>query len=70
MFQKTSMTGTGAVVTLLNAIFLLFGFELPEGSVESAVQGVVAIVGFVLLAWGQIRRTDLIAGLFRKEPRV
>jgi hypothetical protein len=55
-----SLTGVGAVlVTVLNALFPLIGIELPEGSVESGVIGVMNFVGFVLLIYGQARRKDV-----------
>lgn len=66
MFNAVSMTGVGAVITVLETIAKMIGIELPEGSVASAVNGVVAVVGLVLLIVGQYRRKDLVAGIVRR----
>lgn len=66
-FTSISMAGTGgAIVVILNAIFPLFGIEVPEGSVEAALEGFLNVVGFILLIVGQVRRKDLSIGLIRK----
>jgi len=67
MFSSISMAGTGAIITLLTTVFKILGWEFPEGTIADGVNGLVAFVGLVLLAWGQFRRSDLYMGLFRKE---
>lgn len=64
--QSVSITGLGVVVLVLEQLAKLVGLELPEGSVGSAVNAVVQVVGFVLLVVGQLRRKDLKLGLVRK----
>lgn len=66
MFTSISMAGTGLVVTLIETILRLFGFEFAEGSVFAAVNGIVIAVGFVLMIVGQLRRKDLLWGFLRK----
>ena len=67
MFTTLSKTGLGAMIVLIiNAVFPLVGIEVPEGSVESTIEAVLNVVGFVLLVWGQLSRKDLVAGLVRK----
>ena len=67
MFNQVSMAGTGAaIITLINLILPALGFDIPEGTVAAAVEGVVNVAGFAFLIWGQARRTDLIGGLIRK----
>lgn len=65
MFSTVSMTGVGAIVTLIEALLRVFGVEVAEGSVGAGVNGLVSFVGLVLMVWGQIRRKDLKFGLLR-----
>lgn len=69
MFTNISATGTGAIITLTEALLRAFGVEFPEGSVASAINGIAAAVGLGLIIWGQINRKDLKAGIVRKTPR-
>lgn len=67
MFEKISMTGTGAsIVLLLQVFFPLFGIEFSPVEIESLVAAGFTLVGSVLLIVGQLRRKDLFLGLFRK----
>ena len=61
-----SLTGAGAVITVIQLALQWLGVDFPQGSVEAAVNGVVAAVGLVLLVYGQWRRGDLTFGLIRK----
>lgn len=63
-----SLTGIGVLITAIEALLRFIGVEAPEGSVESVVQGIVALVGLILLIVGQLRRKDLKLGLVR-TPR-
>ena len=66
MFTKTSMTGAGAIIVVLEQLFSVVGITFPEGTIGDVVHSIVVIVGFILLVWGQVRRQDLTLGLFRK----
>lgn len=61
-----SITGVGAIITVLEAVSRWLGLELPEGSLSNAVNGVVSVVGLAMVVWGQLRRKDLKMGLVRK----
>lgn len=66
MFTNVSMTGVGGLVTAAFVLLQLFGVEVPEGTAAQVTEAIVAIVGVVLLVWGQLRRKDLIGGIVRK----
>lgn len=67
MFVTLSKAGIGAtIVTVLEFIFPLLGIDVPTGSIAGVVEATATVVGFVLLVWGQLDRTDLKFGLFRK----
>lgn len=69
MFTFISKTGVGMYITLIETVLSLFGIQFESGSVENAVNGLVYFVGFILLIWGQLARSDLNVGLVRKDPR-
>lgn len=66
MFTNVSMAGTGVIITVITTALKLFGIEVGDDMVTNAVEGGVAILGLVLLVWGQLRRDDLSGGLIRK----
>lgn len=66
MLNSISITGVGGVFTLVELFLRVFGIELPEGSVLAAVNGLITVVGVILLIWGQVRRPDLKWGFLRK----
>lgn len=61
-----SVTGIGAIVMVVEYLAKLSGFELPDGSIANAVNGLVSFIGLVMIVWGQLRRKDLRYGIFRK----
>jgi hypothetical protein len=61
-----SMTGVGALVTIVVTALNLFGIELPEGTVTKVTEAVVTLAGIGLLIWGQVRRADVKYGVFKK----
>lgn len=63
---QVSMAGVGALITVAVTLLKLFGVELPEGTEAKVTEAIVTIVGIGLLVWGQVRRPDLVAGIFRK----
>ena len=68
MFSLISKGGLGFYILALEFLFReVLGIELPEGSVESFVNAVYTVVGFILLAWSLLTRTDLYLGLIRKK---
>jgi len=61
-----STAGIGMYAVLIEFLLHMFGLEAPEGSVVAFVNGVIAIAGFILWIYGQVRRNDLHLGLVRK----
>lgn len=68
MFQHISKTGAGLYITLIVTVLNLLGVEFDEGTVASAVNGIGALIGLILLVVGQFSRPDLKVGLVRKTP--
>lgn len=66
MFQAVSMTGSGLAVLAIVQLLNLVGVTVDESQVAQAVEGLVVLVGIVLTVLGQLRRSDLEFGLFRK----
>lgn len=67
MFANISMTGVGAIITIVELVLKSFGIELPDGALAQGVNGVVTMLGILWLIWGHIRaRQDLIVGVVRK----
>ncbi len=62
-----SLTGVGAIVTIVELVLHMLGITVPEGTVSAAINGFVSILGLVALVWGQVRRPDLKYGLIRKQ---
>lgn len=61
-----SLTGAGALITIIELALQWFGVDLPQGSIAAAVNGLFAFGGVTLLVWRQLSRADLIAGIVRK----
>jgi len=61
-----SLTGVGAVITVIEAILKWFNIEVAEGTVAAGVNGAVSFAGLVLIVWGQLRRKDVHLGIFKK----
>lgn len=65
--MKTSLTGVGAVlVTLLNLVLPMMGFDVEAGSVEGLVVSIINVVGFITLLYGQWRRQEVKGFIFKK----
>lgn len=64
--KSISVTGIGAIVVIIESVLRLFGVEVPEGSTLKVANGLLEIVGYVLLVYGQLRRKDLFYGIIRK----
>lgn len=64
--SKISLTGVGVLIMLVQTALTLLGIETEPGTVEYAVNSFVAVVGFIALVIGQVRRKDLHAGIIRK----
>ena len=64
--SKISMTGSGAIIVVIEALLRVFGIEVPEGSTLAAINASLEVLGYVLMVWGQVRRPDLKMGLVRK----
>ncbi len=66
LFESISKGGTGTLILLVESALKLFGVDAPEGSVGNIVEGVVALIGLILLIVHQFERKDLVAGIVRK----
>jgi len=63
---KLSLTGIGVVIMIVQSALELLGVETEPGSIEFAVNSLFAVIGFIAIVVGQLRRRDLHAGLIRK----
>jgi len=66
MFNKTSMTGWGIIALIASEILRWAGVDVDADSVTFAANTVLEIIGWFFAVIGQLRRTDLTAGLLRK----
>lgn len=65
--MNTSLTGIGAViVTLLNMVLPMLGFNVEAGTTEGLVVSIVNVIGFVTLIYGQWRRKDTKHFIFKQ----
>jgi nucleoside permease NupC len=74
MFLQTSMTGVGLAVVIITTVLNFFGIvpavdQVSQivGDILTIVSDCAVVVGWLLTIWGQLRRTDLTFGLFRKQ---
>lgn len=65
MFATKSMTGTGLAIIAVEYLLTAMNISFEAGSVAAFVNGIVTVVGFVWIVWGQLRRKDLSWGMFR-----
>lgn len=73
MFNNHSMTGVGLAVIVITTILNFFGI-VPAvdqvskiiGDILTVIDDCAIVVGWLLTIWGQLRRTDLTFGLWRK----
>lgn len=65
--NKVSIAGAGLVVLLIEMTLRILNITVPDGSVSDAMNGLITVVGFVLLVWGQLRRKDLHFGIIHKD---
>lgn len=61
------MAGVGAVVTVFFTVLKVCGVEVPAEAGAQVTEAIGTLVGIGLLIWGQIRRPDLIGGIFRRK---
>jgi len=67
MFSTFSMTGSGIVIFAVMAGLKYLNVNgVSEDQVAGAIANGVQLVSFVMMLWGQIRRSDLNLGLVRK----
>jgi hypothetical protein len=66
MFNTVSMTGSGMAILIIMTIAQFLGISFDQNQVAMIVKDVIDIAGFVFMVWGQLRRNDLVMGLFRK----
>ena len=56
----------GAIVVVLKVILPMFGLDIPEETLMATITAGITIVGTIMLVVGQVRRPDLIGGVFRR----
>ena len=61
-----SKSAIGGILLIIITVLNLFGIEIPEGTLENAVEALSTIIGIVMLVWGQLARKDLKFGIIRK----
>lgn len=66
MFTNVSLTGTGIIIFLISAGLEYFGIVVDENIVANAVNGFVSVLAFATIIVGQLRRSDLSFGFWRK----
>lgn len=66
MFNTISMTGTGMIIALLAFGLPYIGINLDQNTITQFVDAVAQVISIILMAWGQIRRPDLVGGIVRK----
>jgi len=64
--NQVSLTGIGVVIMVVQTVLTLLNVQFAPGSVELAINGLFAFIGFLAIVFGQLRRKDLSFGLFRK----
>ena len=65
--SKLSVTGVGLIVMTVSVILKWAGMDVDEGQITEVVNAGVTIFAFVMMVYGQYRRTDLVGGLIRKS---
>ena len=65
--MNTSLTGVGAtIVTFINLVLPLLGFDIDPLETEGVVISAVNIVGFITMIYGQWRRKEVTGFIFKK----
>lgn len=67
MFDTISMTGSGFIVYVLGLALAHWGISMGSEQITGAVTATLQVIGFIGLVIGQLRRKDLIAGMFRRQ---
>jgi hypothetical protein len=60
------MAGVGWLALILGAIIRYFGYEVAEEELALFAGSIIQFVGITLAFVGQVRRKDLVYGIFRK----
>lgn len=63
------MTGTGLLVFLITTGLAHFHFVVPDDQVATFVNSTLHYGSELLMFIGQVRRKDLVAGIYRKATR-
>lgn len=66
MFTNISMAGAGWVGLILTTVLNYFGFEASKENIEGLAVALLAFLSVLAAFWGQVRRSDLTWGFFRK----
>lgn len=69
MFNTISMTGSGILGLAVLYVLNLFGWDASMESIDGIILAVATFVTAAWAFWGQVRRNDLVAGFFRKDPK-
>jgi hypothetical protein len=63
---KYSISGVGMYAAIIVSVLRLAGVDVDEGQVTEAILAAATIISFAVWTWGQINRSDLDWGIFRK----
>jgi uncharacterized membrane protein len=66
MFKTVSMTGTGILTVLLSYVLSYLGVNAGTSEIADWVNSIINVLGLCWIIIGQIRRSDLDFGIFRK----
>lgn len=64
--KNTSLAGVGMYSSILVVVLNLLNIQITQSDAEPFILAVATIITFGTWVYGQLRRTDLVFGLFRK----
>ena len=64
--KNTSVAGVGMYSFMLVSLLNMLNIEITQSDAEPIVLAVLTVISFLTWVYGQVRRTDLDFGLFRK----
>lgn len=65
--MKASIAGLGMYTFIIASLLKMAGIDVESTTIDEAILGLVTFVSFLVWVYGQLRRSDLVAGLLRKE---
>ena len=70
MFKNVSMAGTGILTFVIIGLLSHFGIIATDSQIAGYIADVVTVTSWLLIIWGQLRRSDLTWGFWRITPKV